>query len=122
MVVAFAGAALAGQAAAGWTVVRTTVHGVDYVDRASVTADRHLRRVWTLGDLARPDKDGDRSYRSLLEFDCTSTIYRSLESVFYAQALAGGKPSGRTDVPSPWRQVPDDSAASAVMKMACAKP
>ena len=37
-----------------------------------------LRRVWTLHDLMEPDQEGDRAYRSLLEYHCPEARYRSL--------------------------------------------
>ena len=109
-------------ALAGWTPLRTTTSGIDYIDTEPWAVERHLRRVFTLTDLTRPDSDGDRSYRTLLEIDCSNTIYRSLSGVFYAGAMASGPGTGRTDSPSPWRQVQPGSAAAAVMKLVCAKP
>ena len=116
---ALAALGLVGAAQAGWTPVRTTSRSIDYVDLQSVVALGDLRRVWTLADLVRPDQDGDRSYRTLLEVDCRNTIYRSLEGVFYDASMAGGRATGRTDAPSPWRQVSLDSTVGAVMGLVC---
>ncbi len=113
---------LACHALAGWTPLRTTTGGVDYIDTNTVVPERHLRRVLTLTDLAHPDKDGDRSYRTLLEIDCKNTIYRSLASFFFAGPMASGAGTGRTDIPSPWRQVQADSATAAAMTLVCAAP
>ena len=112
---------LVGAAQGGWTAVRSTSRSIDYVDLQSVAAVGDLRRVWTLADLARSDQAGDRSYRTLVEVDCRSTIYRSLEGVFYDMSMAGGRATGRTDAPSPWRQVLPDSTVGAVMGLVCPK-
>lgn len=120
--VALVSVLLACNALAGWTPLRTTARGIDYIDTEPLAVERNLRRVSTLTDLARPDSDGDRAYRTLLEIDCNNTIYRSIESAFFAEPMASGKSTARTDSASPWRQAPDGSAAAAVMKLVCAKP
>ena len=116
-VLAGMGAPVAVQAA--WVPVDATETSYDYVDPASIRVDGSLRRVWTLHDLAQPDADGDRSYRSLLEFHCPEARYRNLQTLFYAGSMGTGRLSGRTAQPGAWRRVQAESVAATVMQRAC---
>lgn len=108
---------LAAQSA--WVPVNATESSYDYLDPTSIRADGSLRRVWTLHDLALADADGDRSYRSLLEFHCPEARYRNLQTLFYAGAMATGRMTGRTAQPGAWRAVQAESVAASVMQRAC---
>ena len=105
---------------AAWTPVDATETSYDYLDPSTVRVDGGLRRVWTLHDLAQTDADGDRSYRSLLEFHCPESRYRSLQTLFFAGAMATGRMTGRTAQPGAWRSVQAASVAATVMQRVCA--
>ena len=107
-------------ARADWLALGGTVRSDDFIDPATLQSTGRMRRVWTLHNLRQADRDGDRSYRSLLEYDCQNLIYRSMESMFYAEPMARGHPSGRTDAPSPWRAVEPESISAAMQKLVCA--
>ena len=107
-------------ARADWVALGGTAQSEAFVDPASMEATGRTRRVWTLHNLRVVDKDGDRSYRSLLEYDCQNLIYRSVETLFYAEAMARGRPSGRNGAPSPWRAVEQGSISAAMHKLVCA--
>jgi len=110
-----------GTACADWAPVGGTSKTEDYIDLATVQVTGNLRRVWTLHNLLQPDSDGDRSYRSLLEYDCKNAIYRSLQGLFHSQPMAAGRMTGRTDAASPWRAVEAGSMSAAVMRLVCAR-
>ena len=100
---------------AAWTPVEGTANSYDYVDLASVRADGTLRRVWTLHDLMEPDQEGDRSYRSLLEYHCPERRYRTLQTLFFAGAMASGRLTGRSSQPGAWRAVHSGSVSASIM-------
>lgn len=104
---------------AAWVPVDATETSYDYLDPASIRVDGSLRRVWTLHDLAQADADGDRSYRSLLEFHCPEARYRNLQTLFHAGSMGTGRLTGRTAQPGAWRRVQADSVAATVMQRAC---
>ena len=110
----------AGQARADWLALGGSGQSDAFIDPATVQTTGRVRRVWSLHNLRLVDKDGDRSYRSLLEYDCQNLIYRSVETLFYAEAMAQGRPSGRNGAPSPWRAVEDGSISAAMQKLVCA--
>ena len=97
-----------------------TAQSEAFVDPASIEATGRMRRLWTLHNLRVVDKDGDRSYRSLLEFDCQNLIYRSVETLFYPEYGASGRASGRNGASSPWRAVEQGSISAAMHKLVCA--
>ena len=107
-------------ARADWVALGGTDRSDDFIDLATLQSTGLLRRVWTLHNLRQADRDGDRSYRSRLEYDCQNLIYRSMESMFYAEPMARGRPSGRTDAPSPWRTVEPGSISAAMQRLVCA--
>jgi len=104
---------------AAWVPVEATETSYDYIDPASIRVEGSLRRVWTLHDLAQADADGDRSYRSLLEFHCPEARYRNLQTLFHAGPMGTGRMTGRTAQPGAWRRVQADSVAATVMRLAC---
>jgi hypothetical protein len=116
-VVAGLGAPVAVHAA--WVPVDATETSYDYLDPASIRVEGSLRRVWTLHDLAQADADGDRSYRSLLEFHCPEARYRNLQTLFHAGSMGTGRLTGRTAQPGAWRRVQAGSVAATVMQRAC---
>ena len=104
---------------AAWVPVDATETSYDYLDPASIRVEGSLRRVWTLHDLAQADADGDRSYRSLLEFHCPEARYRNLQTLFHAGSMGTGRLTGRTAQPGAWRRVQTGSVAATVMQRAC---
>ena len=110
----------AGLARADWVALGGTNQSDAFIDPTTVQTTGRIRRVWTLHNLRLADEDGDRSYRSLLEYDCQDLIYRSVETLFYANAMAQGRPSGRNGAPSPWRSVEDGSISAAMQRLVCA--
>ncbi len=107
-------------ACAAWTPLDATDASFDYFDPATIRAEGSLRRVWTLHDLTQADADGDHSYRSLLEFHCPESRYRSLQTLFYAGSMATGRMTGRSAQPGAWRPVQPASVAATVLQRVCA--
>ena len=108
-----------GLARADWVALGGTNQSDAFIDPTTVQTTGRIRRVWTLHNLRLADEDGDRSYRSLLEYDCQDQIYRSVETLFYADAMAQGRPSGRNGAPSPWRALEDGSISAAMQRLVC---
>ena len=106
---------------AAWVPVDATETSYDYLDPTSIRIEGSVRRVWTLHDLSQADADGDRSYRSLLEFHCPEARYRNLQTLFYAGSMGTGRLTGRTPQPGAWRRVQADSVAATVMRRACGR-
>ena len=107
---------------AAWTPVEGTANSYDYVDLASVRAEGTLRRVWTLHDLMELDQEGDRSYRSLLEYHCPESRYRTLQTLYFAGAMASGRLTGRSGQPGAWRAVQPGSVSASIMAAVCTRP
>ena len=107
---------------AAWVPVDATDASYDYLDPTSIRAEGSLLRVWTLQDLAQPDAEGDRSYRSLLEFHCPEARYRNLQVLFHAAPMGTGRLTGRTAQPGAWRAVLPSTVAASVMRRVCAEP
>ena len=107
---------------AAWVPVDATDASYDYLDPTSIRAEGSLRRVWTLQDLAQPDAEGDRSYRSLLEYHCPEARYRSLQTLFFAGPMGSGRMTARSGQPGAWRAVQADSVSASVMKAVCGAP
>jgi len=108
-------------ARAAWAPVDATETSYDYLDPATVRIAGSLRRVWTLHDLAQADAEGDRSYRSLLEFHCPEGRYRNLQTLFYDGSMGTGRITGRSAQPGAWRPVQVASVAASVMQQVCGK-
>lgn len=108
-------------AQADWVALGGTSQSEAYLDPATVQSTGRVRRVWTLHNLRRADKDGDRSYRSLLEYDCQNRIYRSVETRFYSEYGARGRATGRNAAASPWRAVEQGSLSAAMLHLVCAQ-
>jgi hypothetical protein len=109
-------------ARADWVPIGASESSYEYLDLKTLRVNGDLRRIWVLDDLSAPDKDGDRSYRTLLEYDCRAERYRSLQGIFYAGSMATGRVTARTSQASVWRKVMEGTISATVMKAVCSRP
>lgn len=119
----FCGATLLhGPARADWIAAGGTDKADVYLDPVTVERHGRLRSVWQLHDLRQADKDGDRSWRVQVEYDCEHGIYRTLQALFFAEAMGRGRPRGRAGTPTPWRSAEPESLNAKLMQTLCAAP
>lgn len=91
-----------------------------FVDHATIRSNGQMRRVWMMANLAKPDKDGDRSFTSLMEVNCGDEQYRQLQYTYYK----GPKGSGDLSVNSKsgdWAYVTPGTFGAQLMKFLCSK-
>jgi hypothetical protein len=97
-------------------------HGfVHYVDPSTIRKTGHLRRYWTLIDLAQPDKAGNRSYRSFWEMDCNEARTRALQEDYFRGQMATGGRSDGVNSPTEWSYVAPGTVQDAQMKFVCSR-
>ncbi len=94
---------------------------VHYVDPSTIRKTGHLRRYWTLTDLAQPDKAGNRSYRGFLEVDCREARHRSLQEDYFRGQMATGERSGGVNSSGEWSYVAPGTAGELEMKFVCSR-
>ena len=61
------------------TVTRNEVATV-YIDSSAITKLGYNRRVWVVYDLTSPDKTGQQSVKSHIDYDCTEGKYRTISA------------------------------------------
>ncbi len=105
-----------------WVEVSANESGtVFYVDPTTIKKNGNLRRYWTVHNLAKADKDGDLSYRSLAEVDCKEERIRDLQADYFRAPMASGQRSGGLSSPNEWRYVAPGTSGESVMKFVCSQ-
>lgn len=104
---------------ANWVLVSENDTGTAYVDSASVSKDGFLRRFWELLNLNVPDKDGDRSYRMLMEVDCKERRYRYLQGSYFSRPMGLGEMTGSFNKPTEWSHSAPGTTCEAVVRFVC---
>lgn len=105
---------------AEWTLFGTTDNGNKwYLDHSTIRVNGQIRRVWTLIDHAKPDKDGDSSARGLYEIDCQEGRSRVLQSAWYKGQMGGGDSGYSSNQPSQWSYAPPETIADSMVKVVC---
>lgn len=112
---------------AEWTKVTATTDSAYYVDPASMSNSGNLRRVWVIQDYAKQEPNGTRSWRMLLQIDCTGERLRRLAATEYSEAMAGGKILSSWDGESDWiyvapmtgTNIPPRTPYRLILKFAC---
>jgi len=61
------------------TVTRNEVATV-YVDSSAIVKVGYNRRVWVVYDLPSPDKTGQQSVKSYIDYDCAEGKYKTLSA------------------------------------------
>ena len=74
---------------------------------------------WFLGDLLKPDKDGDFSYVGYIQGDCKFSRYMYLSEFYYTQPMGKGKVTTNTRKNPEWEYPPPKSTNETALEEAC---
>ena len=101
------------------TVTRNEVATV-YIDSSAITKMGYNRRVWVVYDLTSPDKTGQQSVKSYIDYDCTEGKYKTLSASSHPNKMGNGPAIKALPVPEGWRPVSQDSMSRQLFAFACA--
>ena len=101
------------------TVTRNEVATV-YIDSSAITKIGYNRRVWVVYDLTSPDKTGQQSVKSYIDYDCTEGKYKTLSATSHPNKMGNGPAIKALPVPEGWRPVSQDSMSRQLFSFACA--
>ncbi len=101
------------------TVTRNEVATV-YIDSSAITKMGYNRRVWVVYDLTSPDKTGQQSVKSHIDYDCTEGKYKTLSATSHPNKMGNGPAINAIPVPEGWRPVSQDSMSRQLFAFACA--
>ena len=112
-------------AAPAWAEwVKVTVSDIGttyYVDSATLRKEGFFRRAWVIQNLKQRGDGGQRSQRTLWEFDCKEARDRLLTISAHSEWMAGGNVLLTIDHPGKWNHVPPVTAAEDLLNFVCAK-
>ena len=101
------------------TVTRNEVATV-YIDSMAIQRIGYNRRVWVVYDLNSPDKTGQQSVKSNIEYDCTEGKYKTLGATSHPNKMGNGPAIKALPVPEGGRPVSQDSMSRQLFAFACA--
>jgi hypothetical protein len=101
------------------TVTRNEVATV-YIDSSAIVKMGYNRRVWVVYDLQSPDKTGQQSVKSYIDYDCTEGKYKTLSATSHPNKMGNGPAIKSLPVPEGWRPVSQDSMSRQLFAFACA--
>ena len=101
------------------TVTRNEVATV-YIDSMSIEKMGYNRRVWVVYDLTAPDKTGQQSVKSRIDYDCTEGKYKTLSASSHPNKMGNGPAIKALPVPEGWRPISQDSMSRQLYSFACA--
>ena len=101
------------------TVTRNEVATV-YIDSSAITKIGYNRRVWVVYDLQSPDKTGQQSVKSYIDYDCTEGKYKTLSATSHPNKMGNGPAIKALPVPEGWRPVSQDTMSRQMFAFACA--
>ena len=101
------------------TVTRNEVATV-YIDSSAITKLGYNRRVWVVYDLQAPDKTGQQSVKSNIDYDCTEGKYKTISATSHPNKMGNGPAIKALPVPEGWRPVSQDSMSRQLFAFACA--
>ena len=101
------------------TVTRNEVATV-YIDSSAITKMGYNRRVWVVYDLQNPDKTGQQSVKSYIDYDCTEGKYKTLSATSHPNKMGNGPAIKSLPVSEGWRPVSQDSMSRQLFSFACA--
>ncbi len=111
--------------AADWVNIGMTDDVVFGIDRATLEHDGHVRRVWTMLDYRRPQKNSQgktyMSSRMLFDIDCQQKLARSRSLAIYSGAHLGGEALTSEGVIAEWQAVVPASPVFTIMRHVCEK-
>jgi hypothetical protein len=107
-------------AQAMWVTVTRNEVATVYIDSAAITKLGYNRRVWVVYDLTSPDKTGQQSVKSHIDYDCTEGKYRTISATSHPNKMGNGPPIKALPVPEGWRPVSQDAMSRQLFSFACA--
>ena len=96
-------------AQAMWVTVTRNEVATVYIDSMSIEKMGYNRRVWVVYDLTAPDKTGQQSVKSHIDYDCTEGKYKTLSASSHPNKMGNGPPS--KPYPSPMAGSPSAKTA-----------
>ncbi len=92
-----------------------------YYDDATIIATGNLVTVWEMLNYSFPLK-GVLSNRARKEYDCSKSLFRTIEGEFFSgQRLTGDKVSSNVDPDDPWRPTVSGTRNQELMDIVCGK-
>ena len=109
-------------ACAEWVRLDANDARVVYIDPATIVKDDNFRRVSQMQDLKAPTPNGERSMRSLVEFDCRELRWRALSLFTHSgPKLTGTIIFGATPAPGEWSSVAPGTLAETILGHVCSQ-
>ena len=101
------------------TVTRNEVATV-YIDSSAIVKMGYNRRVWVVYDLQSPDKTGQQSVKSYIDYDCTEGKYKTLRATSHPNKMGNGPAIKSLPVGGSWMSVSQDKMSRQLFSFACA--
>jgi hypothetical protein len=101
------------------TVTRNEVATV-YVDSTAIVKAGNNKRVWVVYDLTSPDKTGQQSVKSNIEYDCAEGKYKTLSATSHPNKMGNGPAIKALPVAEGWKSISQDSMSRQLFAFACA--
>ena len=113
---------LVGSAWAEWVMVDVNENIQYFYDPTTIRKEGQIRRVWRLQNLMQPGKDGERSRRMRLEYDCKNERHNVLSFSYHSEHFANGKElSSEKGLPASWADIPPGTVGETMLKIVCSK-
>jgi hypothetical protein len=103
-----------------WVTVTRNEMATVYIDSMSIEKLGYNRRVWVVYDLTSPDKTGQQSVKSHIDYDCTEGKYKTLSASSHPNKMGNGPAIKALPVPEGWRPVSQDAMSRQLFAFACA--
>ena len=108
-------------ARADWLQVSHTERATRYIEPSSLSIDGQFRRAWTLVDYWSRERHVISSAKVYVELDCAQARLRTLKEIYFAWALADGRPIGFTDGPNSWQPIKRETAEYDLYRAVCGR-
>ena len=103
-----------------WVTVTHSEAATVYVDSSSIHKIGTHKRVWVVYDLSGPDKEGQQSVKSYIEYDCGESKYKTLVTTSHPDKMGNGPVIKSLPVPGDWKPVSQDAMSRQLYAFACA--
>jgi hypothetical protein len=108
-------------AQAEWQLIETDKENSRfYIDLETITVVDTFKRIWVLNDLAQPNSQGVKSFRSVEEYDCTQVKGRVMQIAAFTGEMASGEILARGHGNGNWIQPDSGTLDEKIMKKVCA--
>jgi len=106
-------------AIADWTLISDGYLGSVYLDSKTIRQSNNLITAWQLQDFLKPDKNGVKSRRLLVEINCLKETRRIIYLSSYSEQMAKGKVIFVSSYSGKWEQPFPKSLGDRVMSSIC---